>query len=351
MSAPLTETDQNTVDGDAPVTQPPAAAPAGSPAVRRYAHVLKALDERPWAVQRSVLAFMRDFLTFRANGGALSVDEISSRLAAAAAANGARNGGGVAGTVAVIPMYGVISQRQSLMSETSGGTSIDGLREDFRIALADPKVSAIVFDIDSPGGSVDGVTEFAQELRQARVGAKPIVAQIDTLCASAAYWLAANCAEIVITPSGEVGSIGVFAVHEDISRAADAAGVTTTLISAGPYKTEGNQFEPLSDAARTAMQSQVDSFYSMFLGDVAKGRRVSVDTVAADYGQGRTLLAGPAMTAGVVDRIDTLEATVRRLQAPPKAAPASRRGPNSLNAAGAAADIAWNQRMRGMLNR
>jgi signal peptide peptidase SppA len=322
-------------------------------APRSYRHVTKALHERPWAIQAQVLTFMVDLLRNRVSGIVLSAEEIDERLAAAKAQNGDRAGGALAGSVAVIPMYGLITQRESLMSAMSGGTSIDELRSLLRLALTDQSVSAVVFDIDSPGGSVDGVPEFAAELRSLAKGPKPIVGQVNTLCASAAYWLASNMSEIVMTPSGEVGSIGVYAAHEDVSQAEAMAGVKTTLISAGPYKTEGNPFEPLADEARAAIQDQVDAFYGMFLGDVAAGRGTTLDAAAADFGQGRTLLARKAKAAGMVDRIDTLEATVLRLQ--PKASrtrPAASVTP--LNRAAIAASIGrpdpgWNKRMKGKI--
>lgn len=320
---------------------------------RRYDHVFKALTERPWAIQPSMLRLMAELLDFRQSGGAFNAEQIAERLAAARSDNGDRSGAARAGSVAVIPMYGVISQRQSLMSDTSGGTSVEQMRNDLRTALADPQVQAIVFDIDSPGGSTDGIPEFAAELRSLRDGAKPITAQVNTLAASAAYWLATSMTEIVATQSGEVGSIGVFAIHEDISRAADAAGVTTTLISAGKYKVEGNQFEPLTDEARAAMQGQVDDFYAMFRADVAEGRKVPVSTVDADYGQGRTLLAAAAKEAGMVDRIATLEQTVTRLQSRRPAAVPARASviPLPTNRAAGIPDPAWNQRMKGLLAR
>jgi signal peptide peptidase SppA len=327
---------------------------------RSYRHVTKALLERPWAVQAQMLTFMVDLLRFRSTGGVLSGDEMAERLEAARAQNGDRAGNkpyDVAGSVAIIPMYGLISQRMSLMSDMSGGTSIDGLRMALRDALADPEVSAIVFDVDSPGGSVDGITEFAAELRAVRSGAKPIVFQGNTLIASAALWLAAQGNELVVTPSGEVGSVGVYAAHEDVSKAQEMVGVKTTLISAGAFKTEGNSFEPLTDEARSAIQDQVDEFYGMFVTDVAKGRGVTTSVVASDYGQGRTLLAKKALAVGLIDRIDTLEGTVRRLQprgAQTRQPAVARAEPTSLPIAATAAstgrpDAAWNKRMKGKL--
>lgn len=289
---------------------------------RSYRHVTRLVTERPWAVQARLLSLMVELVRFRSQGGLLSAEQIEERLAAARAEQGDRAGGVLVGSVAVIPMYGLITQRASLMSDFSGGTSVDQLREALRTALADPAVAAVVFDVDSPGGSVDGLTEFASELRQARASTKPIVAQVNTLAASAAYWLASQTSEVVMTPSGEVGSIGVFAAHEDESQAQAMAGIKTTLISAGPYKTEGNPYEPLTDEAQAAIQDQVDAYYAMFVKDVALGRGVTAAAVTSGYGQGRTLLAEPALAAGMVDRIGTLEATVRRLQGKP----AGRRG-------------------------
>jgi signal peptide peptidase SppA len=363
------QTDDEQEDGDSPtsssadVDQVGEIAPIAALPTRSYRHVTKAIFERAWAVQEQYLTFMADMVHFRIAGGLLSEDEITKRLAAAAAENGDRSGAAKAGSIAIIPMYGVLSQRQSLMSDMSGGTSLAELRSDLREALNDPSVKAIVFDIDSPGGSVDGVTEFAAELRQARAGdgAKPIVAQINTLCASAAYWLASCCSEIVMTPSGECGSIGVYAAHHDESGAQAQAGIKTTLISAGPFKVDGNSYEPLTDTARTAMQEAVDTFYSMFVSDVAKGRNTSVDAVAQGYGEGRTMQAKQALAAGMVDRIDTLDATVQRLAnqrlaAPLRPAaraallpiqPAAVAAPLAATAAPSAPDRAWNKRMKG----
>ena len=93
------------------------------------------------------------------------------------------------------------------------------------------------------------VMKPAQALLDAR-GTKPITAIANTLAASAAYWLATAADELVVTPSAEIGSIGVFAAHRDFSVALHNAGLKTTLISAGKYKVEANPFEPLSAEAR-----------------------------------------------------------------------------------------------------
>ncbi len=273
----------------------------------RYPQVVRTIRETPWAILPSALATIIEIVERRAAGDQLSDDEIRARIGAGPATRNTYR----SGAVAVIPVYGMIVPRANLFTSISGGTSVQGLQAALRDALADEQIGSIVLDVHSPGGSTDLIPELAAELRNAR-GRKPIVAVANTLAASAAYWLAAQADEVVVTPSGEVGSIGVFAAHDDISEMQKKLGVKTTLISAGKYKTETSPFQPLSDEARKAVQERIDEFYGMFLQDVADGRGVSVDTVQNDFGEGRMVGARQALEAGMVDRIDTLEATIIR---------------------------------------
>jgi signal peptide peptidase SppA len=232
----------------------------------------------------------------------------SQRLAAAT-----RAGGGVA----IVPLTGVITPRGSLLSILFGGGmgGLEGFRANFREALNDPEVSAIVLNVDSPGGLISLVPETAAEIQDAR-GSKPIVAVANTMAASAAYWIAAQADEMVVTPSGQTGSIGVYIVHEDWSKFNEGFGVVPTYISAGKYKVEGNEDEPLSDAAMAAWQGEVDEIYGEFVDGVATGRGVSAADVRAGYGEGRTMRATPGVAAGLTDRVGTLEEVVGELLEP-----------------------------------
>lgn len=274
----------------------------------RYPHVMALVREQPWAILPAKLAVITDLLRYRAEGGRLTAEEIGARIGAAAERpNPAR-----AGAVAVLPVYGTIVQRADLFTEMSGGTSTERVSALFAQMMADPSVGSIVLRIDSPGGGVYGVAELADQILKAR-GRKAIVAVADSMAASAAYWIASAADEIVVTPGGELGSIGVFAAHQDVSRLYDAEGVTMSLISAGKYKTEGNPFEPLSEEARAAMQSRVNDYYGLFVKAVAKGRGVSVDDVRGGFGEGRVIGAHQAVRLGMADRVDTYDATVARL--------------------------------------
>lgn len=243
--------------------------------------------------------------------GESHIDKLATRLALGprpAKGSDRQSGDGVA----VIPIHGVIEQRESIWTEYGFGTSTEGIISRVNAAVADSAVKGIVLDIDSPGGTVPGVQEAADAIFEAS-HEKPIVAVANSLMASAAYWLGSAAGRIVAAPGSDIGSIGVYMAHIDISKALANDGVKVTIIKAGKYKAEGNPWEPLASEAVENWQSEVESIYRDFLASVAKARGVSVATVRSDYGQGRTMLAGDAMKAGMVDRVATLSAVISEL--------------------------------------
>lgn len=229
----------------------------------------------------------------------------------------ARGTGSRSGTVAVLPVQGAITKRDSVWSLLTGGTSTVRLTQQLRALAADESVATILLNVDSPGGTVSGLPELAAEVRRT-AETKRVVAIANDMAASAAYWVASQADEVIATPEALVGSVGVFTMHQDLSGLMDQMGVKTTFIKAGKYKTEGNPFEPLSDEARDHIQSLVDESYAMFVGDVSKGRsrdgaQVTPAKVKADYGEGRVLSAKDARAAGMVDRVETYAQAVARL--------------------------------------
>lgn len=277
-----------------------------------YLNIVEAVFLRPWAVERRHHALIQTIVIDHVVRGHLPQDEIDARIAAAAPDRRPGSSRGAPSTVGVIPIQGTIMPRAAMVENVSAsGTAVESIQRSFRAYRDDPEVDAIVFDIASPGGIVDGVPELAAEIRASR-GVKPMVASANAYAASAAYWLASQADELWVTPSGDVGSIGVFTAHEDWSKYWDDEGIRTTLVHAGKYKVEGNQFEPLTDEARAYYQERVDEFYGMFVRDVAAGRGVSASDVRAGFGQGRMVLAKQAVAEKMADRVGTLEEAIGR---------------------------------------
>ena len=226
------------------------------------------------------------------------------------------------GAIHVLRLHGTVMPRGGMMARMSGGASLEMFQKAFENAAADNTAQAIVIEIDSPGGRVEQVQETAAMIFAARRSGRPIVAVANSLAASAAYWIGAAADELVVTPSGRVGSIGVYTMHDNLSAALEKAGVERSVIQAGARKTEGLPFGSLSKEARAATQAQVDHTYRTFTADVARFRGVSVDVVRADpeasaehFGGGRAYHAAEAVRLGMADRVATFDETIRRLSA------------------------------------
>lgn len=227
--------------------------------------------------------------------------------------------------IAVIPLQGGLTPR----GLTFFGRLIVPGMADFRAAgdraAADPNVGAIVLDVNSPGGTYAGTPETAAAVAR-WAQAKPVIAVVDTMMASAAYFIGSQATEIVVTPSGEVGSIGVLATHMDFSRALEAEGVTPTIIRSRPSKADANPYEPLSEEARAAIEASVREADAEFVKAVAKGRRMTsaqVRKLADEGGFGRLVSARAAVEVGMADRVATMSEVLSGLIKAP--APARRR--------------------------
>lgn len=278
----------------------------------RYAHILMAVAAEIWALDPHKLDQVVAFLALQAAGEKLP-DDLVARITRQTEQAVSRKDG----SVAVLSLRGVIANRMNMMSDISGGTSSEGFGRMFDAAVADETVKAIILDVDSPGGAVSGTDELSAKIFAAR-GRKPIVAHVNATAASAAYWIATAADEMVLAPSAEVGSIGVYGVHDDLSAALEKMGVKKTIIAAGEYKAEGNPFGPLSEAAIAHRMERVNAYHDQFIRAVARNRGVTQSAVREGFGKGRMVMAQAAIGAGMADSIATLDETIARFVAAPK---------------------------------
>ena len=275
----------------------------------RYEQIIKSIEQTVWAIHRPKLEEIIGVVEARTRGvtpeSALGADRWAALEARRTAHLGRQ------GRVHVMGLHGTISQRVGLLTG-SGGTSTDEFGREFDAALADRDVGGILIDADTPGGSVFGVHELSQKIFEAR-GRKPIVAIANSEAYSAGYYVASAADELWITPSGMVGSIGVFSTHVDWSKWNEEQGLGVTYIHAGKYKVEGHPDAPLDKEAKAEMQRHVDRYYSMFVEAVARNRNTTPERVEAEFGQGRIVGAADAVRTGMAERVGTLEVVVRNL--------------------------------------
>ena len=271
----------------------------------------------PWALMPERLQAMSGILT-RWSAGEPPSDETLFQVNTDRVLRDTRKQMAAASTgtgIAVLPLYGVVTQRGNMVDDISGpgSTSTQQFTSVLRQMLTDDTVGQILIDIDSPGGSVYGVSELASAIVKARAQ-KPVIAVANSLAASAAYWIGCSASEFYVTPGGEVGSIGVWQAHFDYSKALEEEGVKPTLISAGKFKVEGNPYVPLDEQAQAFMQSRVDDYYNAFVEAVAVGRGVSISDVRDGMGEGRVLGADAALAMNMVDGISTFDEVLAKMQ-------------------------------------
>ena len=265
----------------------------------------------PWAITPEMLLEIQSIYAVHLRGDKIDIAKVEA--AVGRPLNNVQQGAIVQDGVAIININGPIAKRMNLMSMIFGGVSSQMVARDFLSAISDPNIKGIILPIDSPGGTVDGTSELAEQIFQAR-GKKPIIAFSDGMVASAAYWIASACDKIFISgDTNPVGSIGVVSAHRDYSGQEAMDGVKTTEITAGAYKRVASQYEPLTDDGRAEIQAKVDYLYSTFVDTVARNRGVSTQNVLSEMANGKIFIGQQALNNRLVDGVSTLSNIITKI--------------------------------------
>lgn len=250
----------------------------------------------PWVIAEEFIAHMATQTLAASQGGKMPAFSIESQDPESFDIR-------VVDGVAVIPMNGAMANDYGWTGYFSGTefAGYKGIRQRVEKALALPGVKAILLNVNSPGGTVQGCKECADFLKTA-AQVKPVYAWVNGQMTSGAYWLSSVATEIAAPETALIGSIGVVTMHADWSGYNEKVGVSYTYLSAGKYKAVGNPDEPLSKDGKDYIQDRLDQLYTLFIQAVAENRNLKPEQVA-DL-EARVLLAGPAKDAGLIDRIE-----------------------------------------------
>jgi signal peptide peptidase SppA len=219
-----------------------------------------------------------------------------------AIAEGDANGGSklvAAADTVLIFGSGILGKHLSAMEEDcAGGLSVDRLQAALQTAAADPAIKNIILHLDTPGGVATGMEETALLIEQISQ-TKNVVAYVDSLCASAGMWIIAACDYIYVTPSADVGSIGVYSALFDLSAHYAKEGVKVELFKDGAYKAAGYPGTSLTDEQRAKILEDVMECSGTFKASVKKYRpHVSAETM-----QGQCFTGAKAVEAGLADHV------------------------------------------------
>ena len=209
------------------------------------------------------------------------------------------------GSIAVIELHGSLSKHASSFSESR---SMVAARRQVRAAVRDPDVQGIALHIDSPGGTVAGTIDLADEIAAA-TKSMPVHAFIDDLGASAAYWLASQATQAFANRGAEIGSIGVFSVITDFAAMAEKEGAKVNVIRFGEFKGAGVAGTEITEAQIAEWQKTVDAFGEMFVDAIAKGRGIT-KAQARQLADGKIHMAKESIDLGLIDGIQNFEATL-----------------------------------------
>lgn len=198
------------------------------------------------------------------------------------------------------------------MSDFFGGSNYKDLSAKLTEYGSDSAIEAIILNYNTPGGVSAGVNELAQQIYELRKF-KTVISVVDSMAASAGYWLASQSEKLFASPSSSLGSIGVYMIHADLTRSLQKKGVKIQVIRAGENKIAANPFEPLPDGARAKLQASVNSVYTDFISDIARGRGISVERVLANYGKGEMFNANDAVRFGLADGVATVSQVISDL--------------------------------------
>jgi len=192
----------------------------------------------------------------------------------------------------------------------SGATPVSILQNDYRLALQSADVGSIVLVIDSPGGTVSGISA-AHDMIAAGAKQKATIAHIAGSAASAAYWIASAATEIAADRTGVVGSIGVVAaLSKQVGPDSDGHVDIEIVSSNAPSKRP----DPTSEEGVSEIRAMLDALETQFIADVARSRGVTTAKVKADFGRGGVKIGADAKAAGMIDKVTSFDWTMRAAQ-------------------------------------
>jgi len=198
------------------------------------------------------------------------------------------------GQTAVIAVDGILFPKPNILTLFGFGMPLTDIRMDLELAANSPAVNKIVFNFNSPGGSVTGIHELANAIKAVK---KPTVAYVSGMAASAAYWLAAACDEIVTDATAVMGSIGVIGVF----RAGDKNEIEIVSSSAPDKRPDAKTPE-----GKRVLQREIDDLETVFIQSIA-GLRSSLSVSQIKALRGGVEIGAKAVHAGLADGLGSLQ--------------------------------------------
>jgi signal peptide peptidase SppA len=213
------------------------------------------------------------------------------------------------GKAGVIPIKGAIGHNLMPIEKMLGMVDVNDIRKNIETFEKDPQITHLVFDIDSPGGTVTGVPELADRIRSS---SKETISVTEGQASSAGYWLGSQSKRFVATASASVGSIGVFRIIPDTSKALANMGVSMKVVKAGKYKAMGLPGTSLDADAEALIQQDVNDVHADFKDGVRSRRSLVPDSAMEGQSFNAKKGASLGLLTGIVSGMDQVLAEINR---------------------------------------
>jgi protease-4 len=215
-----------------------------------------------------------------------------------------------AGNVAVIPIKGVITTEQASSFFAEDIASSDDIVQQIEDVKANKKIKAIIFEINSPGGSPVASEEIGNAIKELQM---PTVAYIRETGASGAYWIATATDHIVAQRMSVTGSIGVYGSYLEFPGLLTRFNITYRRLVSGKYKDAGVPYRALEEDEEALIQGKLDIIHSYFIEEVANNRNLSInDTI--ELATGMFYLGSEAKDLGLIDEIGDKSTAVKYIE-------------------------------------
>lgn len=211
--------------------------------------------------------------------------------------------------VAVLSLSGSMVSKESYYNRYFGMVSYQEVRN-AAIVAAEAGSRALLLDIDTNGGSAEGIGELSDFLSDYDKSVIPIYTYTGTKMLSAGYWIGAVGRKIFSSPMALNGSIGVVSAHFSYARMLEKDGIDVTMFRQGEFKALGSPYEKLDEKAKAEIEARMGKFYEMFLGHVSSHRGIAIPTLIETAAEGRVFMGADSLRVGLVDSITSFDKAV-----------------------------------------
>ena len=213
------------------------------------------------------------------------------------------------GDVAVLNISGSMVSKETFYNRYVGLCSYQEVRN-AAIVAAESGCRGLLLDIDTNGGSAEGIGELSDFLSEFDKNVMPVYTYTGTKMLSAGYWVGCIGRKVFSSAMAVNGSIGVVSAHFSYARMLKEQGIDVTMLRQGEFKALGSPYEKLDDKARADIEARMGKFYDLFLSHVSSHRGIAVPALIETAAEGRVFMGDDAVAVGLVDGITTFDKAV-----------------------------------------